>query len=280
MAYLCDNDTFINENGEFVIVHIDQAGYEFNPREEDCVNIGTFITWVGGYRSPDETRYHDEDSCLDDIMYNLGLLSQYEDEAEEREKELEPYWESYYNWHHLKCVGERQIRLFEYHKITAATRRFYRWYLQKQPTTKAKPIDTKLAWLLTQAATRDDIVLLPVNHYSYDSTYSTDTPRECVDANYDGVIYTTDERIKELYGIDEVTDEHRKRALEELRHEVEYYSMWASGNVWWYETFDKGGNMIDSCSGFIGDDSSIIEDATGKLEETSMTLDEWVESIA
>jgi hypothetical protein len=131
-------------------------------------------------------------------------------------------------------------------------------------------------------------VALPVSMYDHSSVgYGVGHPSQFVgaypwDAGYVGLIYARDEDIKKNFLVDEVTDELRKRVEKCMEEEVEYYSQWANGECYYFNLYDKSGNLIDSCSGFIGDDTakSGIEDYTGELEETDMSLDEWVESVA
>lgn len=44
------------------------------------------------------------------------------------------------------------------------------------------------------------------------------------------------------------------RAEDCIRNELEAYSDYLAGNCWQYCITDENGNVVDSCSGFIGDD--------------------------
>lgn len=44
------------------------------------------------------------------------------------------------------------------------------------------------------------------------------------------------------------------RAEDCIRNELEAYSDYLAGNCWQYCITDEDGNVVDSCSGFIGDD--------------------------
>ena len=38
-----------------------------------------------------------------------------------------------------------------------------------------------------------------------------------------------------------------------MKDEVEYYSSWANGEVYYYQLLDENNEEIDSCGGFIGE---------------------------
>ena len=48
--------------------------------------------------------------------------------------------------------------------------------------------------------------------------------------------------------------EAMSRAKDCIRGELEAYSDYLQGNCWQYCITDEDGNVVDSCSGFIGDD--------------------------
>lgn len=48
--------------------------------------------------------------------------------------------------------------------------------------------------------------------------------------------------------------EAMSRAKDCIRNELEAYSDYLQGNCWQYCITDEDGNVVDSCSGFIGDD--------------------------
>lgn len=108
--------------------------------------------------------------------------------------------------------------------------------------------------------------LLPQGHYEFDSGQV-------------GFIYTTKEDIKNMLGVNKVTDKVRKRAEKILKGEVETYDQYLIGDVYGYRTFEekpvtvtkkygdgtkkivktKEDEEIDSVWGFFGRKTAIAE---------------------
>ena len=129
-------------------------------------------------------------------------------------------------------------------------------------------------------------VALPVSMVDHSSiAYRAGHPSQFVgaypwDAGYVGLIYASESAIKEGLMVDEVTDEIRERVIGHLENEVRYYSDWADGTCYGFVKYDRHGEEIDSCWGFIGDDATTngIEDHVGRLHECSYhTVEEYVE---
>ena len=99
------------------------------------------------------------------------------------------------------------------------------------------------------------------------------------DAGYAGVIFVSEEKIRKELMVPEVTAEVRARVNRYLADEVEYFSAWAEGQTYGFVKYDRYGDEVDSCWGFIGYDAvqNGMVDYAGMLEETSMSLDDWVE---
>jgi hypothetical protein len=70
------------------------------------------------------------------------------------------------------------------------------------------------------------------------------------DTSMVGYIYVTRDKIKSEYNAGEVTQELEARALTTLRHEVETYSLFLSGQVYDYTIDNPEGENIESCCGF------------------------------
>lgn len=132
-------------------------------------------------------------------------------------------------------------------------------------------------------------VALPVAAYIHGGVaYSVGSPSQFPDsmwdAGYAGVIFVEAEKVcgnEWCSNIHEITPETRKLINRYLADEVDYYNEWAQGHTYYYREFDRNGDEIDSCGGFIGDDAMTngIVDCTGMLIETSLDLDEWVEVV-
>lgn len=130
-------------------------------------------------------------------------------------------------------------------------------------------------------------VALPVSAYVHGGVaYAVGTPSQFPDSQWDagyaGVIYVDAEKVCSddwCSYIHEITPETRKVINRYLADEVEYFDEWAQGHCYGYIMYDRNGDEVESCWGFIGDDLKVngIEDYIGELESTSLTLDEWVE---
>lgn len=81
--------------------------------------------------------------------------------------------------------------------------------------------------------------LLPQGHAEFDSGQV-------------GFIYTTKQRIRDMYGIKHVTKEKLAQADKELHGEVETYDAYISGQVYGYYIEDAEGDHVDSCWGYYG----------------------------
>ena len=95
----------------------------------------------------------------------------------------------------------------------------------------------------------------------YDVTYSADLRYDRNCTGYDGIIFMTEEG-REKVG----TPLHLVPSL--FDDECKVFSDWCNSNIFGYVEFDKLGNEVDSCCGFIGDDSvGAIEYYTGELSD-------------
>ena len=74
------------------------------------------------------------------------------------------------------------------------------------------------------------------------------------DSGQVGWIYITRKEAREKMQITRITEKQRKKIIEWLRGEVEYYSQFLQGHVYYYEVCDENDDSIDCCSGYIGDD--------------------------
>ena len=104
------------------------------------------------------------------------------------------------------------------------------------------------------------VIAYPVSINTYDHTYSMDAApqdRDEFDHRDTGVVYITRETaIKEWGkpGQRRVTQGIRTLATQCMRVEIETYSQYASGDVWFYTIQDEDGEHIDSRGGLYGYD--------------------------
>lgn len=101
-------------------------------------------------------------------------------------------------------------------------------------------------------------IVLPVYKYEHSGViYKADmsNPFSCsFDSGLVGIIYTTKEAVKKMYSVNKISKEIEDKIYKLMQSEVDYYSEWANGNVYYYRLLDKDTHEeIDSCGGFIGD---------------------------
>lgn len=245
-TFISDGDRFITEDGRFVEIRFDDTCP--NPRREFDYYTH-FYTYTNRYDSPDVENLWTVDGMKDRTPTLWEVIEEFIDTAWWA-RDDDPEW-----MEELECVSDNG-----------------RDYLFK----------------VIDYINEHGGVALPVSMFDHSIIgYGVGHPGQFLgaypwDAGYVGLIYARDEDIKKNFLVDEVTDELRERVRESLAGDVREYSDWASGECYGYECYDKNGNMVGSCWGFIGDDAETngMFDDLGKLTETDMTLDEWVESVA
>lgn len=93
-------------------------------------------------------------------------------------------------------------------------------------------------------------VLMFVNKYEHSGVkyWATDAPAKSDwDSGTVGFIYAPNSKIREYYG--KITPEVREKVKKILKGEVETYSQWANGEVYYFAILDEDDNVIDSCGG-------------------------------
>ena len=99
---------------------------------------------------------------------------------------------------------------------------------------------------------RRDAVILPLYLYDHSGiTMNTTGFSDPWDSGMVGWISLSNEKIKEIYGVEEINDEIKEKARELLVKEVEIYDMYLTGDIYGFDLYDKG-TLIDSCYGFYG----------------------------
>lgn len=274
MTCILDGECYLNDDGNLVTIHYD---YDCDSPRMDEGNFGTFFTWQRRYDSPDR--------CDGDFEHFRAYLD-LEDEFDEL---TAPYWDAYYDYqmetYRIADICHRN----ELHANIIKKLRYYRGALYNpsvtyppvpdMPTPPTYPIRNDFEWVLDKMNERG-MYALPVSAYEHSGiVYRTGGPDQFVDGQWDagcvGLIYTTDERIQE-FGNKNYT---REQVYEWLSDEVEYYSEWAEGHCYGFITYDRNGNEVDSCWGFIGCDAdkSGLAEACGGLKDCEYrSLDEFV----
>lgn len=83
-----------------------------------------------------------------------------------------------------------------------------------------------------------------------------------------GFIYVTLDKIREDFGVKRVTKKIRERATKVLEAEINELDLVSSGQVYGYKLFDKNGEEIDSCWGYVGDWDSMVAEVKSGIDYT------------
>lgn len=98
---------------------------------------------------------------------------------------------------------------------------------------------------------------LPLYMYDHSGITIRTTPFSCgFDSGQVGFIYTTDNRVKNMFG---TTVPSKEQLLEGLVAEVKEYDKYISGGYVGFIVEDCEGNQVESCWGFSDKDSAIEE---------------------
>jgi hypothetical protein len=101
----------------------------------------------------------------------------------------------------------------------------------------------------------DVAVILPIYIYDHSGITLSTSPFGCQwDSGQVGWIYVEKEKVREWFKVKNVTDLAKKDATEILEQEVQTYSQYVEGEIYWYTILDSHGTEIDSCSGMYGYD--------------------------
>ena len=91
-----------------------------------------------------------------------------------------------------------------------------------------------------------------------------------------GLIVATPQKIRECYGIKNVTKRRRAQAVESLNDQVKEYDNYLTGNVYAFDIVDESGDVIDLCCGFYGYDhkkSGLLETAKAEIDRLDRQLE-------
>jgi len=92
------------------------------------------------------------------------------------------------------------------------------------------------------------------------------------DTSLIGIIYVTEDRIRQESGVKRVSPAIRRKVEQILASEVEDYSLYLSGDIYGYVVEAPDGTIIDSCWGYFGDE--IIDG----INEAKAVIDRKIES--
>jgi hypothetical protein len=87
------------------------------------------------------------------------------------------------------------------------------------------------------------------------------------DSGVCGFIFAEPDKIRENFGVKRITKKIRDRATQVLEAEIKELDLVSSGQVYGYKLFDKNGNEIDSCWGYIGGWDSMVEEVKSGIDQ-------------
>lgn len=130
------------------------------------------------------------------------------------------------------------------------------------------PFDLHDSWEEMEEAlkkTENACIVLPLYLYDHSGLTIKTTPFSCQwDSGRIGVIYAKKEDVYKEYGVKRITKDIVEKVTNLLEGEVETYDQYLRGDVYLYEIY-KEGELVDSCSGFYGEDYC-LEEATSMVE--------------
>ena len=232
-------------------IRIDQDQDPESPRE--WCNSGKMVCWHRNYKLGDEHECTDPDhmwvSLLDEIDIEgeaankilMAILSNFEDARDD----YKDFRHDYKRWGGHSKTEIREIFV----KDSVAE------YLNSEVREAV------------QGVVEDHYVILPLYLYDHSGITMNTTGFSCGwDSGQVGFIYMdmeTAEREwkackehKEKYPESkfEPTESAREYGAKRLKHEVEVYDMYLTGQVFGYTVEDEDGNHLDSCWGYYGED--------------------------
>jgi len=98
-------------------------------------------------------------------------------------------------------------------------------------------------------------IILPVYKYEHGNVCYNTSGFSCPwDSGINGFIYVSKDKVREEYGIKNISPEWVQRIKDYLKDEVETFSNAMSGEVYGYTIENSEGEELDSCFGFYGFD--------------------------
>lgn len=108
------------------------------------------------------------------------------------------------------------------------------------------------------------LVTLPLYLYDHSGIMISTTPFSCRwDSGQVGFIYADRDKVMEEYNTSKPDQDLIKLVTDILRHEVDQYNCMLRGEVYRFEIVDDNGEVLYTCSGYIGsiEDSGILTEA-------------------
>lgn len=207
------------DNSTIVKVCIEQDDCVENPRE--WWNIGRMVCWHRRYNIGDPHKYDDSDDFMEQLACEVS--SDIADRLEYIKNEL-------YNTLSDCAYYDAEMTYTEAHDYAIGK-------------------VNKLWRELIEKTVNDNYVILPVYMYDHSGVaYSTGSFGCPWDSGQVGYIYCTMTDVEKEFG------GSIERAEKALSCEVEAYSDWASGSVYFARLVNAAGEDVDNCGGFYGSD--------------------------
>lgn len=265
MGYVHSEEEY---RGYRIVIENDDNSYHLNPRTNHD-NAATLVTWEREYGSPDgdsrgkpEFATHDFDPEYMHLKYDDGIVAGHTFSPTERR-----------SYTYTPSEDNLDDGSFE----------AYRWRRRRERKSK------------------DDGLIIVALDRTYDGgfrtfAYTDDCANAVTNRNYsstkphavriDGVAYMTYETARKEFGegrAKRLTKRAREHALRCIEAEVEEYSDWATGNVWDCLIYDRHGELVESCGGYIGDpdeDDWIIAEARATVDALCREAEREAERLA
>ena len=114
------------------------------------------------------------------------------------------------------------------------------------------------------------LIVLPIYMYDHSGICINTTGYSCPwDSGQVGWIYVTKKAAREALSLSRITKKQEEKIKDWLRGEVEVYSSYLEGDVYFYEI--ESGEDFDSCHGFFGTDW----ESNGLMEYARSTIDSY-----
>lgn len=106
----------------------------------------------------------------------------------------------------------------------------------------------------------NDVIYLPLYLYDHSGITMNTTGFSCAwDSGQVGYIYISKQEIREELGFKRITKKLKERVEKILVTEVEDYDYYLRGEIYGVSFYEKDGEEIDSCGGFLGYDTVLAE---------------------
>jgi len=238
-----------------------------NPREWD--NLGKMMCWHRRYDLGDNHNFSDSQQFLINLISdNIPVkdIIAYVKDGKTSDMKLE------YN----KSAREWDLQTYDDH--------FKKWYSAYTADAPLDMTDGVLADAILEEMRTGDLITLAEKSVKINSLYLYDHSGITIsmsdfndrwDSGQVGWIYATHEDIKKEYG--DTSPANIEKAWKVISSEVRTYDDYLRGNCFGFQLYDRKGEQVDSCWGFIGEFDEAKKDISGYLPKDAKKLAEIIE---